>query len=189
VILGFLSRAPMSGYDISRRMAASTAHFYRTSFGSIYPSLSRMEAEGLVASERSVSTGRARNSYKILPAGRKAFRDWIRSPLDVSAGPSVLLARIFFLGSLGKDEAREAVARFAAAAAERRSWLEGALESAVRELGGSCVEPDFFQASTQRFGLEYYAFVEEWLGRLAADAARAGAKRSQAPRRRPKGES
>ena len=171
VILGFLSRAPMSGYDISRRMAASTAHFYRTSFGSIYPSLARMEKAGLVASERSLSSGRARNAYRLLPAGKKAFREWMASPLDVSAGPSPLLARIFFLGSLEKDEARAARALFAKAAAERRAWLGGALEAAVEEMGRAgvgCGEPDFFQASTRRFGLEYYAFVEDWLRRLGA---------------------
>jgi len=186
VILGFLSLAPMSGYDIKRRMAATTAHFYRTSFGSIYPSLARMEAEGLIASERSDSSGRARNAYRILSAGRKVFREWLASPLDVAAGYSQLLARIFFLGTLDAREARTAIGLFKKAAAERRAWLEGALDAARRELGDSCGEPDFYQAATRQFGLEYYAFMEEWLGRVGAEAARSGKGPSPHPRRRPK---
>lgn len=176
VILGFLDRAPMSGYDISRRMAATTAHFYRTSFGSIYPSLARMEAEGFIASERDDSAARARKVYRILAPGRKAFKRWLASPLDIAAGPSLLLARIFFLGSIDPDEARSVLASFEKSAAERRAWLEGALEGAVRELGSDCGPPDFFQASTRGFGLEYYAFVEGWLGRLGAEAARGSGK-------------
>jgi PadR family transcriptional regulator, regulatory protein AphA len=173
VILGFLSKAPMSGYDVRRRMAASTAHFYKTSFGSIYPSLAKMEAEGLVSSERADSSGRARVAYRILAAGRKAFREWLASPLDISAGPSALLARIFFLGSVGEAEARSALDRIARSAAERRAWLEGALERASEELAGEGCEPDAFQAATRSFGLEYYAFVEDWVGRLGREAARA----------------
>jgi PadR family transcriptional regulator, regulatory protein AphA len=172
VILGFLSKAPMSGYDVRRRMAASTAHFYKTSFGSIYPSLARMEAAGLVASERADAAGRARVVYRILGSGRKAFREWLASPLDISAGPPALLARIFFLGSVGEAEARSALERIARSAAERRAWLEGALERAAAELGDADCEPDRFQAATRSFGLEYYAFVEEWVGRLGDEAAR-----------------
>jgi PadR family transcriptional regulator, regulatory protein AphA len=175
VILGFLSKAPMSGYDVRRRMAASTAHFYKTSFGSIYPSLARMEAEGLVSSERSDAAGRARVVYRILAAGRKAFREWLASPLDISAGPSALLARIFFLGSVGSSEARSALHRIERSAAERRAWLEGALERASEELAGAGCEPDFFQAATRSFGLEYYAFVEDWVGRLGREAERLAA--------------
>jgi DNA-binding PadR family transcriptional regulator len=182
VILGFLSRAPMSGYDVKRRMAATTAHFYRTSFGSIYPSLARMESERLIASERADSAGRARKVYRILGAGRKAFREWLASPLDIAAGPSLLLARIFFLGSIDAKEARSVLAGFAKSASERRSWLEGALDGAARELGDSCAAPDFFQAATQRFGLEYYDFLEKWLRSLGTEAGKrkgAGGRRKR----------
>jgi DNA-binding PadR family transcriptional regulator len=181
VILGFLYRSPMSGYDVRRRMAATTAHFYRTSFGSIYPSLARMEAEGLVVSERGDAAGRARKVYRILGAGRKAFREWLASPVDIAAGPSALLSRVFFLGCLELAEARSAIAAFAKSAAERRAWLEGALELAARELGPDCGPPDSFQASTRLFGLEYYAFVEGWLGRLGAEAARGSRKAAARP--------
>ena len=183
VILGFLYRSPLSGYDVRRRMAASTAHFYRTSFGSIYPSLARMEAEGLVASERADTAGRARRVFRILGAGRKAFKEWLESPIDIAAGPSPLLARIFFLGCLESADARSAIAAFAKSAAERRSWIEGALEGAVRELGDECGPPDFFQASTRLFGLEYYAFVEDWLGRLGSEAPRSSRKAAARPSR------
>ncbi len=188
VMLGFLSAGAMSGYDVSRRMAATTSHFYRTSFGSIYPSLAKMEAEGLVASDRDDTEGRARKAYRILGPGRKALREWLASPLDIAAGPSLLLARIFFLGALEPDRARSALADYRKAAAERRDWLEGALEAAIVELGDSRAEPDLFQAATRGFGLEYYEFAEKWLGRLEEAAAKR-AKKAAARSRGAKGES
>ena len=158
-ILGFLMYGPKSGYDIRRFMGMSTAHFHQASFGSIYPSLERMEKEGYVAATREDGSGRLRKPYEILPEGRAAFLEWLASPLDISVGPSPLLARLFFLGCLPRGRARKTIEGFRRGASERREWLEGAID-------GLPVKPDFFQASTQRFGLEYYAFLESWLERL-----------------------
>jgi DNA-binding PadR family transcriptional regulator len=158
-ILGFLMYGPKSGYDIKRFMGMSTSHFYQASFGSIYPSLERMEKEGYVAATREDDSGRLRKPYEILPEGRAAFLEWLASPLDISRGPSLLLARLFFLGCLPRGRARKIIDGFMEGASKRREWLEGAT-------AGLPVKPDFFQASTQRFGLEYYAFLESWLERL-----------------------
>jgi DNA-binding PadR family transcriptional regulator len=166
VILGFLMRGPKSGYDIKRLMALSTAHFYQASFGSIYPSLERMEKELLIESERSEESGRLRKVYTILPAGKAAFREWLASPLDIAKGPSFLLARLFFMGSLSPAEAKKSLGLFAESAKKRRQWLEGVLDALP-----ATETPDFFQASTQAFGLEYYAFLEDWLRRQAGKAA------------------
>jgi DNA-binding PadR family transcriptional regulator len=165
LILGFLMRGPKSGYDIKRLMAMSTAHFYETSFGSIYPSLARMEGCGYVKAERADASRRLRMAYEILPAGREAFLEWLASPLDIAKGPSFLLARLFFLGLLPSTEAARAITSFREAAKRRREWLETATD-------GLSVKPDFFQASTQAFGLEYYAFLESWLDGLCGKAAK-----------------
>jgi DNA-binding PadR family transcriptional regulator len=158
-ILGFLAQGPMSGYDIRRRMAMSTAHFYKASFGSIYPSLERLAAEGLATSARGESGGRLRKAYKISPKGREAFLEWLASPVDLAKGPSALLIRLFFLGSASPAKARKAVGLYRQAAAERLRWLGGVTKDLP-------LQPDFFQLSTQRFGVEYYGFLDSWLGRL-----------------------
>jgi DNA-binding PadR family transcriptional regulator len=163
-ILGFLMYGPKSGYDIKRCMAVSTAHFYPASFGSIYPSLERMERDKLVRAKREDESGRLRRVYEILPSGRAAFLEWLASPLDIAKGPSLLLARIFFLGCLSPPEARQVVEDFKEAAARRKAWVAKATEDLPQK-------PDFFQASTQRFGLEYYAFLESWLRKLSKEAS------------------
>jgi DNA-binding PadR family transcriptional regulator len=50
-------------------------HGYRISPGTLYPTLHRMEAEGLLKSKRELSDGRSRRVYSITPAGRRTLRD------------------------------------------------------------------------------------------------------------------
>ncbi len=56
-------------------MADELAHHgYRISPGSLYPTLHKMEAEGLLASRHVVVDGRARRCYRATSKGRKALR-------------------------------------------------------------------------------------------------------------------
>ncbi len=55
-------------------MAKELAHHgYRISPGSLYPTLHKMETEGLLRSSQKVVDGRARRSYVATPKGRKAL--------------------------------------------------------------------------------------------------------------------
>ena len=49
-ILGLLKEQPMHGYQLSRELGESLGGFWRVSYGSLYPSLRRLETEGAVAS-------------------------------------------------------------------------------------------------------------------------------------------
>jgi DNA-binding PadR family transcriptional regulator len=48
-------------------------HGYRISPGTLYPTLHRMEADGLLRSRRDVVEGRTRRLYDATPAGRRAL--------------------------------------------------------------------------------------------------------------------
>lgn len=57
-------------------MAAELAeHGYSISPGTLYPTLHRMEEEGLLRSANQVVDGRTRRVYELTPAGRRALRD------------------------------------------------------------------------------------------------------------------
>jgi DNA-binding PadR family transcriptional regulator len=49
-------------------------HGYEISPGTLYPTLHRLEAEGLLASRKVVEAGHSRRVYRITPAGRTALR-------------------------------------------------------------------------------------------------------------------
>ena|ERR1035437_5545456 len=52
-------------------------HGYRISPGSLYPTLHKMEAEGLLLSRTQVIEGRSRRSYSITTAGRMVLKETI----------------------------------------------------------------------------------------------------------------
>ncbi len=57
-ILGMLSIAPMSGYDMKKRFDSSVAHFWNENYGHIYPVLGRLEKEGLVTKKTELPQGK-----------------------------------------------------------------------------------------------------------------------------------
>nr|WP_202425569.1 PadR family transcriptional regulator [Streptomyces sp. HUCO-GS316] len=50
-------------------------HGYQISPGTLYPTLHRLEADGLLVSEQSVVDGRARRVYRATEAGKKALAE------------------------------------------------------------------------------------------------------------------
>jgi DNA-binding PadR family transcriptional regulator len=49
-------------------------HGYKISPGTLYPTLHRMEQEGLLRSEHQTTDGRQRRVYRITPAGRRQLK-------------------------------------------------------------------------------------------------------------------
>ena len=73
--LSILYEAESTGYEI-RKMSVEgeCSYFVDASYGSIYPALARLEAEGLVTSRTEQQAGKpAKKIYAITDAGRQAF--------------------------------------------------------------------------------------------------------------------
>jgi DNA-binding PadR family transcriptional regulator len=70
-ILHHAADGEIHGAWMSRELAG---HGYEISPGTLYPTLHRLEAEGLLSSRSTVEEGRSRRVYKITPEGRKVLR-------------------------------------------------------------------------------------------------------------------
>jgi len=66
LILQAISLEPLHGVGVSRRISQITRGSFRVSFGSLFPSLHRMEERGWVASEWRMSENNRRAKYYIL---------------------------------------------------------------------------------------------------------------------------
>src|SRR6266404_1852730 len=72
LILRTLSRGPLHGYAIARRIKDSSADTLQIEDGSLYPSLNRMLVKGWLAAEWGISeNNRKARFYKLTPEGRK----------------------------------------------------------------------------------------------------------------------
>lgn len=80
--LAILSFGDATGYEIRKESTEGRfSYFDDASFGSIYPALARLEAEGLVTVREEPQAGKpARKVYSITEAGRKVFIDSCASP-------------------------------------------------------------------------------------------------------------
>jgi DNA-binding PadR family transcriptional regulator len=95
-LLGFLMLGPAHPYELYRVFDAELGFVWRLGRSHLYAHLGQLAGAGL-ATVRTEARGRrpARNVYSITPAGRKAFREWMRRPT-----PHVRHIRLEFLARL-----------------------------------------------------------------------------------------
>jgi len=99
--LSILYEGEATGYEIRRlSVEGDCSYFVEASFGSIYPALAKLEADGLVTSRVEHQDGRpAKKIYAITEAGKQAFLQSLFEPLgeDVFRSPFLLFARFAHL--------------------------------------------------------------------------------------------
>jgi DNA-binding PadR family transcriptional regulator len=71
-ILHHAAEQEVHGAWITKELAR---HGYDISPGTLYPTLHRLEADGLLSSKQRVVDGRARRVYRVTTAGRRALRE------------------------------------------------------------------------------------------------------------------
>ncbi|MEW5422481.1 PadR family transcriptional regulator [Amorphus sp. 3PC139-8] len=121
--LAILQHGDATGYEIKKMsVEGEYSYFVDASFGSIYPALSRLEADGLVTVREETQTGKpARKIYSVTEAGRAALvealmaepeEDLFRSPFLLVAMNAELLPRAHIAHAIDKkiDELEQEVA-------------------------------------------------------------------------------
>ena len=79
-ILGLLLSAPMHGYELRKRLTGLLGAFRAFSYGSLYPALRRMQADGLIAEDMAptgAAVRRARRVYRLTETGRQRFGELV----------------------------------------------------------------------------------------------------------------
>jgi DNA-binding PadR family transcriptional regulator len=106
-VLGALSVEPMSGYAVRHAITETLGHFWSESFGQIYPTLSRLEADGLVVRD---ADGRTSGStFRLTASGRSRLVALLHEPIAAAPPRNGTMLRLFFGGLLGPDTCAEVV--------------------------------------------------------------------------------
>jgi DNA-binding PadR family transcriptional regulator len=100
-VLGALSVEPMTGYELQRSIQHVLGHFWSESFGQIYPSLSRLRADGLVDTRAGDRPNSARHATT--PLGEARLAELLDQPIRDRPPRNGLLLRLFFGRHLGVD--------------------------------------------------------------------------------------
>lgn len=179
VILGFLSREDLSGYDIKLRVDDSTRFFWAASYGQIYPELKRLEEEGLIKGTDIPQGGRARRVYRITEAGREVLTSWIMDTGSTVELRHEGLLKVFFADALASTDNQVAVLE-AMAEVHRRQVRELELVAGKKSEGELACNPETIAedhpgmpAFVLRFGLDFHRWVVGWCEREIESAREA----------------
>ena len=88
----------MHGYQLSRELSDSLGGLWRVSYGSLYPSLRRLEQDGAIESEAGDERGaRRKKVYRITPKGEQVFLELLQeSPNDTQTEDARFRMRLAF---------------------------------------------------------------------------------------------
>lgn len=108
-VLALLIDGDMHGYQIITELAERSGGAWRPSPGSVYPTLGRLERNGLIVSQENDG----KRTYKLTPAGRRAaqesggepWSDFTEQPgaTDLRSAAQSLFAALSQLESVGSD--------------------------------------------------------------------------------------
>ncbi len=170
-ILGLLKERSMHGYQLSKRLTDALGGFWRVSYGSLYPTLRRLEQQGAVErvfAEQEV--GRRKNVYRITDRGESLFLDLLEEAGGESASEeNPFRVRLAFFKYLAPDTRIRVLER-------RRAFLEERLGSIRTSLAAVGEGTDTYTLSLMQHGLDATESDIAWLnGLIAAERRQATA--------------
>lgn len=96
-VLGLLTTHCRTGYDIKRMIDTSLSHFWKVSYGQIYPSLKLLVEDGLLERHPPTIDHKVeRVEYQLTFAGQQALKEWLHEPIEkFSYEKNEVLLRLF----------------------------------------------------------------------------------------------
>ncbi len=161
-ILGLLKDRPMHGYQLSRELTLALGGFWRVSYGSLYPTLRRLEGDGAIMSQPSEqpAAGRRKNVYRITDRGERVFLELLQeTPHDTQTEDTRFRVRLAFFRYLPPETRLRLLER-------RRASLEDRLTSIVDSLGAARERIDDYALALMQHGRDATASDIEWLDGL-----------------------
>ena len=89
-LLALLSEGPKYGLQLREEFEANTGQVWPLNVGQVYPTLQRLERDGLVAAVGDSEPGGEhgpQKAYRITEAGSEELAQWLRVPPDLSVPP------------------------------------------------------------------------------------------------------
>ena len=133
-VLGLLKERPMHGYQLSRELGDSLGGLWRVSYGSLYPTLRRLEADAAIESEAGdVRGARRKKVYRITPKGEQIFLELLQeSPQDTQTEDARFRMRLAFFRYLPPETRIRLLERRRQALQERLATIAESLRTGRR---------------------------------------------------------
>ncbi len=174
-VLGVLKEGELHGYELRKRLTALLGHLWPISYGSLYPTLKRLERQGAVEVVRPASGARRkRRVYRITSRGETLFRRL----LEEGSSSEDLSLRLPFFRYLG-PEARLGILE------QKRAQLVQKLARFRETLRTMRDRIDAYTLSLLSHGVSVTEHDIRWLDELIAKERRLQGGRRRASRASP----
>lgn len=127
-LLGLLREGPASGYDLLQTFKRSLHQTWPATQSQVYTELTKLADAGMLTV--TAQGARGRKEYALTDAGLQELRRWMLETEPDRYPRSEALLRVFLLGALTRDEARDYLAWLGRRAAEDLEVLE-AFEASI----------------------------------------------------------
>jgi DNA-binding PadR family transcriptional regulator len=168
-ILGLLKEQPMHGYQLSRELGDALGGFWRVSYGSLYPTLRRLERDGAieVVPGAQPTAGRRKHVYRITERGEAVFLELLQeTPHDNATEDTRFRVRLAFFRYLPPETRIRLLER-------RRATLEDRLSTISDSLRTTRARVDDYTLSLMEHGRSATESDLAWVdGLLAAERSR-----------------
>lgn len=166
-ILGLLKEHPMHGYQLSKELTDTLGGFWRVSYGSLYPTLRRLEKARAIEVDVPTSVaggtaGRRKNVYRITDAGEQMFTDLLAEVGQESGEDNKFRVRMAFFRYLKPETRIRQLER-------RRSYLEERLNTIETQLSRTDHPIDAYSLSMMTHGQDSTRSDIAWLDDLIAN--------------------
>lgn len=97
-ILGILTTDCRSGYAIKQMIDQSLNHFWKISYGQIYPTLKLIVEDGLATVSPSLQEAKpGKNEYVLTSKGKEVLTKWLEEPIEqIPVERNEILLKLFF---------------------------------------------------------------------------------------------
>ncbi|EQB38533.1 MULTISPECIES: PadR family transcriptional regulator [Virgibacillus] len=97
-LLGILTTDCRTGYEIKQLIDQSLNHFWKISYGQIYPTLKKLVQAGLATVETTAQDGKPdRKEYFLTAKGKEALQTWLEQPMkQIPTERNEVILKLFF---------------------------------------------------------------------------------------------
>lgn len=159
IILGTLLNNTLTGYDIRKLIELGIGMFYKASYGSIYPLLSRLLEHDMVLCIEDPDANRKQKKYMITEKGREYFKSWLCNEEISEQKEEAFMAKVFFFDQLNEREVFAQLLKFERRIEEHLNELYKKREDYL-----SCEKKEcfYYKLSTLYFGIAKLQSLLEW---------------------------
>jgi DNA-binding PadR family transcriptional regulator len=162
-VLGLLKERAMHGYELRKQLSQKLGFFWTVSFGSLYPTLRRLEKRGAVRKTYSADqASRRKQVYAITEAGEREFLEMLEEGTAAIMEEDKFPLRLAFFGYLRPESRIKLLER-------RKTYLQEKLDEGRKSLKrASRGRADSYTLSLMRHGCDTTEHDIAWLEELIA---------------------